>query len=200
MGLLGVGRDLLRLRLVDERLIQTHFVPAAHDHGMPPTTAAWLLALVGLFDVVGTIASGWLTDRVDARWLLAAYYSLRGLSLLVLPALWAPHVQPGMWVFIVFYGLDWVATVPPTVALCREHFGIERSSVVFGWVFASHMVGAGIGASAAGWIRATQGDYRLAWWTAGALCLAAAVVAATIPRIRDPLRDRQPAPVGGGGP
>ncbi len=181
-------------------LIQTHFVPAAHDHGMPPTTAAWLLALVGLFDVVGTIASGWLTDRVDARWLLAAYYSLRGLSLLVLPALWAPHVQPGMWVFIVFYGLDWVATVPPTVALCREHFGIERSSVVFGWVFASHMVGAGIGASAAGWIRATQGDYRLAWWTAGALCLAAAVVAATIPRIRDPLRDRQPAPVGGGGP
>jgi MFS family permease len=162
-------------------LIQTHFVPAAHDHGMPATTAAGLLAVVGVFDVVGTICSGWLTDRVDSRWLLGGYYSFRGLSLLVLPGLLGPDVEPSLWLFIVFYGLDWVATVPPTVALCRQHFGLARSGVVFGWVFASHMVGAGIGASVAGWIRSGAGDYRLAWLSAGGLCLVAAVGAVAIP-------------------
>lgn len=163
-------------------LIQTHFVPAAHDHGMPATTAAGLLALVGIFDVAGTIASGWLTDRVDARLLLLVYYALRGLSLLTIDAVLAPHVAPGMWVFIIFYGLDWVATVPPTVALCRQHFGIERSGVVFGWVFAAHMVGAGIGASVAGWVRTDTGGYGLAWLTAAGLCFVAAVLCLTIPR------------------
>ena len=117
-------------------IIQTHFVPAAHDHGMPSTTAAGLLAVVGIFDIVGTVGSGWLTDRVDPRWLLVAYYGGRGLSLLALDAVLAPGIEPGMWVFIVFYGLDWVATVPPTVALCRIHFGLADSGVVFGWVFA----------------------------------------------------------------
>lgn len=177
-------------------LIQTHFVPAAHDHGMPATTAAGLLAVVGVFDVAGTIASGWLTDRVDSRLLLWAYYGLRGLSLIGLPWLWAPDVQPGMWAFIVFYGLDWVATVPPTVALCREHFGLERSGIVFGWVFAAHMVGAGAGASVAGWIRQAQGDYRLAWWGAGLLCAAAAASIFTIrrPEIPAPTPDRVPEP------
>lgn len=162
-------------------LIQTHFVPAAHDHGMPVGTAAGLLAVVGLFDIVGTIGSGWLTDRVDARYLLGIYYSLRGLSLLVLPGLLGPDVAPSLWVFIVFYGLDWVATVPPTVALCRRHFGIDDSGVVFGWVFASHMVGAGAGASVAGLVRQGYGDYRLAWLAAGGLCLLAAVAALAIP-------------------
>ncbi|MCA0438010.1 MAG: MFS transporter [Actinobacteria bacterium] len=178
-------------------LIQTHFVPAAHDHGMPATTAAGLLAVVGLFDVVGTVASGWLSDRVDARLLLWAYYGLRGLSLIALPWLWAPDVQPGMWAFIIFYGLDWVATVPPTVALCRQHFGLERSGIVFGWVFAAHMVGAGAGASVAGWIRQSQGDYRLAWWAAGLLCAAAAASVFTIRRPEVPAaqRDRVPEPV-----
>ena len=155
-------------------LIGTHFIPAAHDHGMPQTTAAGLLALVGIFDIAGTIASGWLTDRVDPRWLLFGYYGLRGLSLLAVPALLGPEVHPNLFLFIVFYGLDWVATVPPTIALCRRHFGLARSSVVFGWVFASHMVGAGVAASYAGWVRSSTGDYLTAWLTAGALCVGAA--------------------------
>ncbi|WP_432477496.1 MFS transporter [Nocardioides sp. GXQ0305] len=166
-------------------LIGTHFIAAAHDHGMPATTSATLLALIGIFDIVGTVASGWLTDRVDSRYLLFAYYGLRGLSLLVVPMLLGPHVEPSLFVFVLFYGLDWVATVPPTVALCRQHFGIERSGVVFGWVFASHMVGAGVAASFAGWIRTTQGDYLLAWLTAGGLCLAAAVACLLVPRRPD---------------
>jgi MFS family permease len=164
-------------------LIGTHFIPAAHDHGMPQTTAAGLLALIGVFDMVGTVASGWLTDRVDPRWLLFGYYGLRGLSLLVVPALLGPDIHPNLFLFIVFYGLDWVATVPPTIALCRRHFGVARSSVVFGWVFASHMVGAGVAASYAGWVRGSTGDYRLAWLTAGALCLGAALACLTISRV-----------------
>jgi MFS family permease len=163
-------------------LIQTHFVAAAHDHGMPATTSAGLLALVGVFDMVGTIASGWLTDRVDPRLLLVAYYALRGLSLLGLPLVLGPHVEPSLFGFVVFYGLDWVATVPPTIALCRTHFGAARSGVVFGWVFASHMVGAGIAAAYAGWVRQVQGDYLAAWVTAGVLCLGAAVAILLVPR------------------
>jgi sugar phosphate permease len=155
-------------------LIQTHFIPAAHDHGMPNTTAAGLLAVIGIFDMIGTIASGWLTDKYDARWLLVMYYGLRGASLFYLPVVLGPHVEPPMLFFIVFYGLDWVATVPPTVALCREYFGIEKSGVVYGWVFASHMIGAGAGAGYAGWIRTSNGDYAIAWITAGVLCMIAA--------------------------
>jgi sugar phosphate permease len=156
-------------------LVGTHFIPAAHDHGVPETTAASLLALVGLFDIAGTIASGWLTDRVDSRLLLGAYYALRGLSLLILPALFAATVHPSMVIFILFYGLDWVATVPPTVALCREYFGAS-GSVVFGWVFASHQVGAAIAASAAGLIRDQLGTYNWAWYGAGALAILASLL------------------------
>ncbi len=176
-------------------LIQTHFVPAAHDHGMPTTTAAGLLALVGIFDIIGTIASGWLTDRMDPRILLAIYYSFRGLSLFTLHSLLAPQVEPPLWVFIVFYGLDWVATVPPTVALCREHFGLHDSGIVFGWTFASHMVGAGIGASFAGWIRSSNGSYEIAWYVAGVLCLVAAAVAMTIRKQPATEPERVPAGV-----
>ena len=156
-------------------LVGTHFIPAAHDHGMTQTTAASLLALVGLFDIAGNIASGWLTDRVDSRWLLAGYYALRGLSLLVLPSLFAATAHPSMVIFILFYGLDWVATVPPTVALCREYFGAS-GAVVFGWVFASHQFGAAIAATAAGLIRDKLGDYDMAWYGAGALALAASLL------------------------
>ena len=165
-------------------LIGTHFIPAAHDHGMPATTSANLLALIGIFDIVGTIASGWLTDRVDSRYLLFGYYFFRGLSLLAVNWLLGPHVHPSLFVFILFYGLDWVATVPPTVALCRQHFGIEKAGVVFGWVFAAHMVGAGVAASYAGWIRETQGDYLIAWLTAGGLCVLAAFACLSIPKLR----------------
>jgi sugar phosphate permease len=163
-------------------LIGTHFVPAAHDHGMPATTSASLLALIGIFDIAGTVASGWLTDRMDSRYLLFAYYGLRGLSLLVVPWVLAATVHPSLFLFIVFYGLDWVATVPPTVALCRQHFGVERSAVVFGWVYAGHMVGAGVAASFAGWVRQEAGDYFAAWMTAGGLCLGAAALCLLIPR------------------
>jgi predicted MFS family arabinose efflux permease len=162
-------------------LVATHLIPAAHDHGMAETTAAGLLAVIGLFDIVGTIASGWLTDRFDSRALLGAYYALRGLSLLVLPSLIAATAGPTMLVFIVFYGLDWVATVPPTIALCRQHFG-EDGPIVFGWVFASHQLGAAVAATGAGLIRDLRGDYTMAWITAGVLCLFAAVMSVRIPR------------------
>jgi len=156
-------------------LVGTHFIPAAHDHGMAETTAAGLLALVGVFDIVGTIASGWLTDRVDSRILLGGYYFLRGLSLLVLPSLFAAVAHPSMLVFILFYGLDWVATVPPTVALCREYFGAS-GPVVFGWVFASHQLGAAVAATAAGLVRDQFGNYTWAWYGAGALAVLASLL------------------------
>ncbi|MER7487114.1 MFS transporter [Streptomyces sp. NPDC126497] len=165
-------------------LIQTHFVPASHDHGMPVTTAASLLAVIGVFDVVGTVASGWFTDRFDARRLLAVYYALRGVSLLFLPILLAPDVRPPMLLFIVFYGLDWVATVPPTLALCREHYG-EDSPIVFGWVLASHQVGAAVVAFLAGAARDAFGSYDVVWYASGALCAAAALMALVIRRRPD---------------
>lgn len=166
-------------------LVGTHFVTAAHDHGMPHTTAAGLLALVGLFDVAGTIFSGWLTDKVDPRLLLAGYYTLRGLSLLILPSLFEPHVQPSMWVFIVFYGLDWIATVPPTVALCRERFGMS-GPIVFGWVFAAHQLGAAVAAFGAGAVRDSNGSYDLAWYLAGGLCGLAALMSVGIRKLASP--------------
>ncbi|GAB2973071.1 MFS transporter [Saccharothrix stipae] len=162
-------------------LVGTHFIPAAHDHGMPTTTAAGLLALVGIFDIVGTVLSGWLTDRVDSRILLAVYYVLRGASLLVLPQLFHASVHPSMLVFIIFYGLDWVATVPPTVALCRQVFGLS-APVVFGWVFASHQIGAAIAATAAGLTRDHFGNYAPAWYVAGLLSIGAAVLSMKIKR------------------
>ncbi|MEV3857456.1 MFS transporter [Streptomyces sp. NPDC050095] len=162
-------------------LVKTHFVPAAHDHGMPVPAAASLLAVIGVFDVVGTIASGWFTDRFEARRLLAVYYALRGISLLFLPMLLAPNVHPPMLFFIVFYGLDWVATVPPTIALCREHYG-EDSAIVFGWVLASHQVGAAVVAFLGGVVRDATGSYDLIWYAAGALCAVAALMALVIRR------------------
>jgi MFS family permease len=170
-------------------LVGTHFIPAAHDHGMQLTTAASLLALVGVFDIVGTIGSGWLTDRMDSRVLLGWYYLLRGLSLFALPALFAATPQAQMLLFVLFYGLDWVATVPPTVALCRELFG-DRGMLVFGWVFASHQVGAGIAATVAGSMRTSLGSYDAAWLGAGALCLLAAGLSVAVRRT-----PRTPAPL-----
>ncbi|MGY2745354.1 MFS transporter [Pseudarthrobacter sp. O4] len=160
-------------------LIGTHFIPSAHDHGMAETTAAGLLAVVGIFDILGTIASGWLTDRYNPRILLAVYYQFRGIGLLVLPLLLSATVQPSMIVFVVIYGLDWVATVPPTAAICRQVFGAD-GSVVFGWVFAAHQLGAAAAALAAGAIRDATGQYTYAWFGAAAMCTIAAVISATI--------------------
>lgn len=162
-------------------LIGTHFIPSAHDHGMHETTAAGLLALVGIFDIVGTIASGWLTDRFNPRILLAVYYGFRGVGLLVLPFLLSATVQPPIIIFVVIYGLDWVATVPPTVALCREIFGTD-GPIVFGWVFASHQIGAAIAAVTAGMVRDATGEYSVAWFGAAALCAVAAAVSVGISR------------------
>lgn len=167
-------------------LIGTHFIPAAHDHGMAEVTAAGLLAVVGVFDVVGTIASGWLTDRVNPRILLAVYYGGRGVSLLLLPFLLSATVQPPIILFVVIYGLDWVATVPPTAALCREVFGTD-GAVVYGWVFASHQVGAALAATAAAVLRDTAGEYTWAWFGAAGLCVVAAIVSAGVSRRRQEL-------------
>ncbi|QWZ08396.1 MFS transporter [Nocardioides panacis] len=162
-------------------LIGTHFVPAAHDHGMGETTAAGLLAVVGIFDIVGTIGSGWLTDRYDPRLLLGFYYFFRGVGLALLPVLLAGSVHPSIVAFVVIYGLDWVATVPPTVALCRQAFG-RSGTVVFGWVFASHQIGAAIASVAAGFARDRTGTYTVAWFSAALLCVVAAVISLRVRR------------------
>ncbi|MET9856167.1 MFS transporter [Streptomyces sp. NPDC006450] len=162
-------------------LVKTHFIPSAHDHGMPVTAAAGLLAVIGVFDVIGTVFSGWLTDRFESRRLLAVYYALRGVSLLFLPMLLAPTVHPPMVFFIVFYGLDWVATVPPTIALCREHYG-EDGAIVFGWVLASHQIGAAAVAFLGGLARDAFGSYDPVWYASGALCAMAALMAMVIRR------------------
>ena len=157
-------------------LVGTHLIPAAHDHGIPEVRAAGLLAIMGVFDLAGTTASGWLSDRWDSRRLLAWYYGLRGLSLLFLPFALG---QPGaaLWIFAVFYGLDWIATVPPTLRLATDAFGPVRAPVMFGWIAAGHQVGAALTALSAGWVRTTLGDYQVAFWASGGLCLVAALLA-----------------------
>jgi MFS family permease len=175
-------------------LIGTHFVPAAHDHGMGATTAAGLLAVVGVFDIAGTIGSGWLTDRYDPRLLLGGYYLFRGVGLALLPLLLADSVHPSIVAFVVIYGLDWVATVPPTVALCRELFGAS-GTVVFGWVFASHQVGAAIASVAAGFARDQTGTYTSSWLAAALLCVVAAVLSVRVRAVTPSPAEADRAPV-----
>src|SRR6266566_1768844 len=164
-------------------LIGTHLIPASMDHGMAEVTAASLLALIGVFDVIGTLVSGVLTDRFDSRWLLFWYYGLRGLSLLILPYAFGTAYF-GLILFIVFYGLDWVATVPPTVQLARKLFGAQNFAIVYGWIFAAHQMGAATIAFAAGAVRTFFGDYQLAFMSSGLLCLIAAGLVLRIVRIR----------------
>jgi predicted MFS family arabinose efflux permease len=155
-------------------LVQTHFNSAAHDHGMSSSVAGGYLVFLGVFDVIGTIASGWLTDRWDPRKLLMIYYTFRGLSLFFLdPALATKGT--GLFGFIAFYGLDWVATVPPTIALCMHAFGRQRGPLVYGWVFAGHQIGGALAAFGAGFIRDRTGSFQLAFTIAALACLAAAV-------------------------
>jgi len=156
-------------------LIGTHLIPACMDHGIPEVTAAGLLAVMGIFDMAGTTASGWLTDRFNSRHLLFWYYALRGLALLFLPASLMQASHGGLSIFAVFYGLDWVATVPPTVRLATNAFGRENAGVVYGWIFTAHQVGASLAAVGAGSIRTYLGDYRDAFWISGVLCLVAAM-------------------------
>ncbi|HEX3031409.1 MAG TPA: MFS transporter [Bacillota bacterium] len=152
-------------------LIGTHFIPAAIDKGISEVTAASLLALTGGFNIIGTTLSGWLSDRYNNRWLLFWYYGLRGLSLLFLPhAFGAGYLSLGL--FIVFYGLDWIATVPPTVRLTTEVFG-EQGGVVYGWIFAIHQLGAAAAAFGGGALHTWMGDYRAVFIISGVLCLLA---------------------------
>jgi sugar phosphate permease len=156
-------------------LIGTHFIPAGIDHGMTEIAAANLLALIGIFDIIGTTVSGWLTDRYRPELLLFSYYGLRGLSLILLP--WAFDLPNyAIVIFVVFYGLDWVATVPPTIGLATSAFGVAQGALVYGWIFAAHQLGAAFAAYAAGYLRTIHGDYVLAFTSAGALSLFSAAL------------------------
>jgi MFS family permease len=161
-------------------LIQVHLIPMCVDFGIPQVQAAGLLAAMGIFDFFGTIASGWLSDRYDNRWLLFWYYGLRGLSLLFLP--FTDFSFYGLSLFAVFYGLDWIATVPPTVRLTAQRFGAERANLVFGWIFAGHQLGAGIAAFGAGLSRTMLATYLPAFFVAGALCVVAGISVLAIRR------------------
>jgi MFS family permease len=166
-------------------LIQVHLIPMCLDFGIPQVQAASLLAAMGIFDFFGTIVSGWLSDRYDNRWLLFWYYGLRGLSLVFLP--FTDFSFYGLSLFAMFYGLDWIATVPPTVRLTAQRFGAERANLVFGWIFAGHQIGAGTAAFGAGLSRTVLASYLPAFFAAGALCIVAALIVLAI--------SRQPKPV-----
>jgi MFS family permease len=159
-------------------LIQTHFVTLCADYGIAAVGAAGLLAVIGVFDMFGTIGSGWLSDRVDNRWLLFMYYGLRGLSLLYLP--FTTFTLYGLSLFAVFYGLDWVATVPPTVKLTAERFGRDKAGLVFGWIFCGHQLGAATAALGAGLTRTELNTYLPAFFASGLMCIVAALLALTM--------------------
>ncbi len=166
-------------------LIGTHLIPACVDHGIPEVRAAGMMAMMGILDLAGTTLSGWLSDRYNNRYLLAWYYGLRGLSLLWLPQALAGHSW-GLTVFAVFYGLDWIATVPPTVRLTANAFGRQQVGVMFGWIFACHQIGASLAAFGAGAVRTYLGDYLGAFLTSGLLCLIAVGLVLRIGRERAP--------------
>jgi MFS family permease len=158
-------------------LVQTHFISLCGDYGMAAVTAAGVLAMIGIFDFAGTVGSGWLSDRYDSRWLLFWYYGLRGLSLLYLP--FSDFSFYGLWLFAVFYGLDWIATVPPTIKIAADRFG-DKANLVFGWIFAGHQLGAAFAAYGAGFSRTVYESYLPAFFIAGALCLFAAAFSITM--------------------
>ncbi|WFU59428.1 MFS transporter [Bradyrhizobium pachyrhizi] len=173
-------------------LVQVHLIPMCLDYGIPQVQAASLLAAMGIFDFFGTIVSGWLSDRYDNRYLLFWYYGLRGLSLLFLP--FSDFTFYGLSLFAMFYGLDWIATVPPTVRLTAQRFGAERANLVFGWIFAGHQLGAGAAAFGAGLSRTIYQSYLPAFFIAGALCIFAALIALAIARPQ-PKSVAEPKPV-----
>ena len=172
-------------------LVQTHFISLCADYGVPSVTAASMLAIIGICDFFGTVLSGWLSDRYDNRALLFVYYGLRGLSLLYLPS--SSFSVYGLSLFAVFYGLDWVATVPPTVRLSAQAFGREHAGVAFGWIFASHQLGASFAAFFGGYARTQWLTYLPAFYVAGAACLIAASIVWLIERRPAPAQIRAPA-------
>ncbi|MFK4498333.1 MFS family permease [Bradyrhizobium japonicum] len=170
-------------------LVQVHLIPMCLDFGIPQVQAAGLLAAMGIFDFFGTIMSGWLSDRYDNRYLLFWYYGLRGLSLIFLP--FSDFSFYGLSIFAMFYGLDWIATVPPTVRLTAQKFGPERANLVFGWIFAGHQLGAGTAAFGAGFSRTVYESYLPAFFIAGALCVFASLIVLALSR--QPKAEPKPA-------
>ncbi len=156
-------------------LIGTHFISYCISFGIPLVTAASMLSFMGIFDLIGTTISGWLSDRFDNRWLLFWYYSLRGVSLLFLPFALAQGSYTWLVIFSVFYGLDWIATVPPTIGLTRQKFGVEKSAMMYGWITAAHQVGAGVAAFSGGIIYKVFSSYMWAFLLAGGFCLLASL-------------------------
>jgi sugar phosphate permease len=161
-------------------LIGTHLIAACFDQGIPAVRAASLLALMGIFDLIGTTLSGWLSDRYDSRWLLFWYYGLRGLSLIFLP--YSDFTLYGLTLFAMFYGLDWIATVPPTVRLVNDLFGKQDAPVIFGWILTGHQIGAAVAAIGAGTMRTELGSYLEAFIFAGIACVATAFIVLWIGR------------------
>ncbi len=163
-------------------LVATHFIAYCFDNGIPETRGATLLAFIGIFNVIGTTLSGWLTDRYDSRWLLFWYYALRGISLLCLP--FTSFDAVSLTFFAVFYGLDWIATVPPTVRLASDLFGKAKAPIIFGWLMAMHQIGGALAAFGAGFLRTALETYLQAFMVSGVACLIAAVIALSIKHAR----------------
>ena len=172
-------------------LVGTHLIAFCGDMGIPEVRAASLLALMGIFDLVGTTLSGWLTDRFDPRKLLGVYYGVRGLALVYLPL--SGFSGTSLTIFAVLYGLDWIATVPPTLRLSNEAFGDRSGPLVFGWIVAGHQIGAATAAYFGGALREMQGDYALAFQIAGMTAIAAAALSLLI-EPSETLRRRAPQP------
>ena len=164
-------------------LIGTHFIAFCFDGGIPEVRAAGILALMGVLNLVGTTLSGWLSDRYDSRWLLFWYYLLRGLSLLYLP--YSELTFWGLGLFGIFYGLDWIATVPPTLRLATDIFGKRDAAVIYGWIFLGHQLGAGFAAFGSGAVRTVVGNYTGAFLAAGLMCALAAVSVLLIARSKN---------------
>ena len=178
-------------------LIGTHLIPFCIESGVPAETAAGILASMGIFNFIGTTASGWLSDRFDSRLLLFAYYTMRGVSLLFLPYIFNFSFF-GLTLFTIFYGLDWIATVPPTVRLAGNSFGVARAGMMFGWITAMHQVGSATAAAGAGWLHDTVGSYTSSFLVSGGLCFVAALAVLPVGRRREPGRPIEIAPAGAG--
>ncbi|MGG4488002.1 MFS transporter [Metabacillus idriensis] len=168
-------------------LIGTHFIPVCLSFGIPAVTAAGLLSFMGIFDLIGTTASGWLSDRFDNRWLLFWYYGLRGLSLLLLPYALFEGSTALLVIFSIFYGLDWIATVPPTIGISRQVFGVEKSGIIYGWIFAAHQAGAAAAAFGGGMIYKVLSSYTWAFLLSGLFCLVASLFVLVIKKQEAPV-------------
>jgi MFS family permease len=175
-------------------LVGTHLIALCGDHGIGEIRAAGLLALMGVFDLFGTTASGWLTDRYDPRRLLFVYYAVRGAALVYLP--FSNFSLSSLSIFAMFYGLDWIATVPPTLRLTTEVFGESAAAVIFGWIMAGHQLGAACAAFMAGYLRTLQGDYVDAFVLSGSTGIIAAAIALLITHPQQPRQPARPASLG----